>query len=175
DRDISFHWRVFAFSLGAAVLTGIVIGLWPAWRASRADARAALHEGGRSNSDGVDRQRLRRLLVVGQIAGALSLLVVAGLFVRTLSAAQHIDLGFDANNLIPARLDPKQISYNDDQSAEFYKELERRVSAWPEVESVAFAFATPMSHLLAGGAIYLEGQPLDPNAQPPVTFLNHAG
>ena len=173
--DVSFHWRVFAFSLGAAVLTGIVIGLWPAWRASRADARAALHEGGKSNSDGVEKQRLRRLLVVGQIAGALSLLVVAGLFVRTLASAQHIDLGFDADKLITARLDPKQIGYTDDQAVEFYKELERRISAWPDVESVSAAFATPMSHLLAGGPIYLEGQPLDPNAQPPVTFLNHVG
>lgn len=173
--DVSFHWSVFAFSLGAAILTGLAIGLWPAWRASRADARAALHEGGRSNSDGVDRQRLRRLLVVGQIAGALSLLVVAGLFVRTLSSAQHIDLGFDANKIITLRLDPKQISYSDDQTDAFYKELLRRVGAWPDVESAAFAFATPMSHLLAGGAIYLEGQPPDANAQPPVTFLNHVG
>jgi predicted permease len=173
--DVSFHWRVFAFSLGAAILTGILIGLWPAWRASRADARAALHEGGKNNSDGVDRQRLRRLLVVGQISGALSLLVVAGLFVRTLSSAQHVDLGFDADKLITVRLDPKQIGYTDEQTKEFYDELQRRVRRWPDVESVSLAFTTPMSTLIAGGAIYLEGQPLDANTQPPVTFLNHVG
>ena len=141
------------------------IGLWPAWRASRADARAALHDGGKSNSDGVDRQRLRRLLVIGQISGALALLIVAGLFVRTLSSAQRIDLGFDAEHLITVRLDPRQIGYDEDRTNEFYKELQRRVAAWPDVASVAVGFTTPMSYLLGGGAIYIEGQPL-PAVQP---------
>ena len=131
--DVSFDLNVFLFSLGAAVVTGIVIGLWPAWRASRADARAALHDGGKGHSDGVDRQRLRRLLVVGQISGSLALLVVAGLFVRTLTSAQRLDLGFDADRLITMRLDPKQIGYDEDRINEFYKDLQRRVGAWPEV------------------------------------------
>jgi len=173
--DVSFNWTVFLFSLGAAILTGVVIGLWPAWRASRADARAALHDGGKSQSDSPDRQRLRRLLVVGQISGALALLVVAGLFVRTLDAAQQIDLGFDADRLITVRLDPRQIAYTEDQTHEFYKELERRVAAWPDVEAVALAFTTPMSYLIAGGSIYIEGQPPDADTQPPATFLNHVG
>jgi predicted permease len=173
--DVTFDWSVFAFSLGVTILAGVAIGLWPAWRASRADARAALHDGGRSQSDGVDRQRLRRLLVVGQISGALSLLIVAGLFVRTLSSAEHIDLGFDADRLITVRLDPRQIGYGEDRTIEFYKELERRVTRWPEAESVALAFTTPMSHLIAGGSVFIEAQPLEPNAQPPVTFLNYAG
>ncbi len=173
--DVSVNWRVFLFSLGAAVLTGVVIGLWPAWRASRADARAALHEGGRSNSDGVDRQRLRRLLVIGQIAGALALLVVAGLFVRTLASAEHIDLGFDAAHLVTARVDPRQIGYTESQTAEFYKELQRRVAAFPDVASVAVAFTTPMSYLLGGGSIYIEGRPVPADSQPPASFLNFAG
>jgi len=72
--DTSFDLRVFGLSLGTAVLTGIAIGLWPAWRASKADGRAALHDSGWTSSDGGGRQRLRRLLVVGQISGALTLL-----------------------------------------------------------------------------------------------------
>ena len=135
--DTSFDPAVFLFSLAAAVLTGILIGLWPAWRASKADARAALHDGGWTSSEGGGRQRLRRLLVVGQISGALTLLIVAGLFIRTLSSAQDIDLGFDANKLISVRLDPRQLGYDDDRTVEFYKELQRRVAAWTDVESVA--------------------------------------
>jgi predicted permease len=173
--DVTFSWRVFVVSLGAAVLTGVFTGVWPAWRASRADARAALYDGGKSQSGALDRQRLRRLLVVGQIAGALSLLVVAGLFVRTLSSAQHVELGFDAGRLITVRLDPKQIGYSEQQALDFYEELERRVGRWPGVESVALAFTTPMSHLITGGPVFIEGRPLEPNAQPPVTFLNHVG
>jgi putative ABC transport system permease protein len=171
--DTSFDLSVFFFSLGAAIVTGLIIGLWPAWRASRADARAALHDGGKSNSDGVDRQRLRRLLVVGQISGALTLLIVAGLFIRTLTSAQHIDLGFDAEKLISARVDPRQIDYDEDRTVEFYKELQRRVAAWPDVEAVATALASPMSHLIGGGFIYLEGQSVAPTSQPPASFVNH--
>jgi predicted permease len=173
--DTSFDLRVFLFSLGAAVATGVLIGLWPAWRASRADARGALHDGGKGSSDAIDRQRMRRLLVVGQIAGAFALLVVAGLFIRTLTSAEDIDLGFDADKLISVRLDPKQVGYDEDGTNEFYKELQRRIAGWPDVESVSVCLAPPMSHLIAGGGIYIEGRPVPANAQPPASFLNHVG
>jgi predicted permease len=173
--DVGFDWRVFLYSLGAGVLTGTAIGLWPAWRASRADARAALHDGGRGHSDSHDRQRLRRLLVVGQIAGSLALLIVAGLFVRSLVAAQELDLGFDASHLVTVRLDPRQVAYDEARTNEFYQDLIRRVSAWPEVASVSQAFNVPMTYLLGGGAFYIEGQPLPVHGQPPATFLNHVG
>ncbi len=173
--DATFDLRVFLFSLGAAACTGIAVGLWPAWRASRTDARAALHDGGKGQSDSSHRQRLRRLLVVAQISGALALLVVAGLFIRTLTSAERMNLGFDAKHLITVRLDPKQIGYDEDRTVEFYTELQRRVSAWPEVASVAVAFTTPMSYLIGGGAIYIEGQPLSASTQPPASFINHVG
>jgi predicted permease len=173
--DTSFDLRVFLFSFGAAVATGVLIGLWPAWRASRADARGALHDGGKASSDAIDRQRVRRLLVVGQIAGAFALLAVAGLFIRTLTSAKDIDLGFDADKLISVRLDPKQIGYDEDGVNEFYKELQRRIAGWSDVESVSVCLAPPMSHLIAGGGIYIEGRPAPATAQPRASFLNHVG
>jgi len=173
--DAAFDGRVFAYAAAAALVTGALIGLWPAWRASRADARAALHDGGKGQSDGADRQRLRRLLVVGQIAGSLALLIVAGLFVRSLMSAQRIDLGFDADRLLTVRLDPRQIGYDEVRVNEFYRELQRRVEGWPEVESAAIAFTTPMSYLVGGGSIYIEGQDLPASVQPPASFINRAG
>lgn len=173
--NVAFDWNVFAFSFIAAVLTGVLIGLWPAWRASRADARAALHDGGKSNSDGVDRQRLRKILVVAQIAGSLALLIVAGLFVRSLVTAERINVGFDAAHLASVRLDPKQIRYDQGRKEEFFKELLRRVRAWPEVDDAAYAFSMPMSYLAGGGTVYVEGEPLPADSQPPATFLNRAG
>jgi predicted permease len=173
--DTSFDLRVFLFSLGAAAITGVAIGLWPAWRASRADARAALHDGGRSQSDSVDRQRLRRVLVVGQISGALTLLVVAGLFIRTLTAAQDIELGFDAGQIISVRLDPKQLAYDEDRINGFYRELQRRVAAWSDVEAVSVCLAPPMSYIIGGGSIYIESQPVAADSQPPASFINHVG
>jgi putative ABC transport system permease protein len=173
--DATFDLRVFLFALAAALATGVAVGMWPAWRASRADARAALHDGGKGHSDGSHRQRLRRVLVVAQISGALALLGVAGLFIRTLASAQRVNLGFDAQHLITVRLDPKQIGYNEDRTIEFYTELQRRIAAWPDVAGVAVAFTTPMSYLIGGGSIYIEGQPTTESAQPPASFMNHVG
>ncbi|TAK16531.1 MAG: ABC transporter permease [Acidobacteria bacterium] len=170
--DVTFDWSVFLFSFVAAVLTGAVIGLWPAWRASRADARAALHDGGKSGSDGADRQRIRRLLVVGQIAGSLALLIVAGLFVRSLIAAERTDLGFDVDHIVSVRFDTRQAGYSPGRTQELFKELERRVSAWPDVASASYAFSMPMSYLVGGGSVYVEGQPLTAGEQPPAAFLN---
>jgi predicted permease len=173
--DAAFDIKVFFFSLAAAVCTGVAVGVWPAWRASRADARAALHDGGKGQSDSSNRQRVRRVLVVAQISGALALLIVAGLFIRTLKSAEGMDLRFDAKHLITVRLDPKQIGYDEDRTNEFYKELQRRVATWPDVAAVAVAFTTPMSYLIAGGPIYVEGQPVPASAQPPASFMNHVG
>jgi predicted permease len=174
NLDASFDIKVFLFSLGVAVCTGVAIGLWPAWRASRADARAALHDGAGGQSDSSHRQRVRRLLVVVQISGALALLVVAALFIRTLTSAERVDLGFDAKHLITVRLDPKQIGYDEERTNDFYRELQRRVAAWPDVAGVAVAFTTPMSYLIGGGSIYIEGRPASAS-QPPASFINHVG
>jgi predicted permease len=172
---VPFDMRVFLYGLAATTVAGIAISLWPAWRASRADARGALHDGGRSQSDGRDRQRLRSMLVVGQIAGSLALLIVAALFAETLAAAKNIDLGFDADHLITARVDVRQIGYDEAQGDAFYEELLRRVRSWGEVASASIGFSVPMSYLVGGGALYLEGQPPAAGTQPPAVFLNHAG
>ena len=159
----------------ATTVTGIAISLWPAWRASRADARGALHDGGRSQSDSRDRQRLRSVLVVGQVAGSLALLTVAALFAQTLAAAKNIDLGFDADHLVTVRLDARQVGYDDERAEAFYDELLRRVRSWGDVASASLAFNVPMNYLANGGTLHIEGLPTPPGAQPPASFLNHVG
>jgi len=172
---VPFDMSVFMYALSATMVTGIAISVWPAWRASRADARGALHDGGRSQSDGRDRQRLRGALVVGQIAGSLALLTVAALFAQTLAAAKNIDLGFDADHLITVRLDARQVGYDEARTDAFYDELLQRVRSWGDVASASIAFTTPMSYLAGGGTIHIEGQSPPAGTQPPATFLNHAG
>ena len=173
--DTAFDYRVFVFSFAAALVTGVAIGVWTAWRVSRADAREALQDGGKGGSEGIDRQRVRRGLVVAQIAGSLALLVAASLFVRTLVSAERIDLGFDVSHLITVRLDPRHIGYDDTRTTEFFDDLQRRVGAWSEVRSVAMATTTPMSYLVGGGSLYIEGAPLPASGQPPASFVNRAG
>src|SRR6185369_16111308 len=170
--DVSFDWRVFSYALAAALLAGCLIGIWPALQASRADAGAALHDGSRSNSGGPQRQRIRGFLVAGQVAGSLVLLVAAGLFVRSLQAAQGLNLGFEPDHLLNARMNPDWIGYDKQHAKDFYQELERRVRAWPEVRSASLAFSVPMGLIGAGDNVYPEGRSENPQEQPPMIGFN---
>jgi len=165
--DTSFDWRVFAYALGAAVLTGILVGAWPAFRAGRADVSAMLHEAGRGGSGGVGRHRVRSVLVVAQVAGSLTLLIVAGLFVRSLERAEHMDLGFDPDHVLNVMLDPHQIGYDEARSRAFSRELEDRVRALSGVQSASLALTVPLGLPSSDGPIYVEGQPLPPGREAP--------
>jgi predicted permease len=170
--DVTFDWRVFTYALTAAILAGGLIGLWPALRVSRAEPGAALHDGSRSNSSGPQRQRIRSLLVAGQVAGSLVLLVAAGLFVRSLQSAQHLDLGYAPDHLLNARMNPQWVGYDKQRTVDFYRELERRVKAWPEVQSAGLAFSAPLGLIGSGETVYIEGRAVDPNEQPPSVGYN---
>lgn len=148
NLDFHFDWRVFAYATAVAVLTGGLMGVVPAFRASRAQVTGVLHDGGHGSSAGGGRQRLRSILAIAQVAGSLVLLVVAGLLVRSLQRAQSTDLGFDAENVLIARLDPSQIGYTLDRANEFYDELERKLNALPGVEATAMAFSVPMGYIM---------------------------
>jgi predicted permease len=173
--DVSFDWHVFAYAFGAALVSGIVIGLWPAWRSSRADVHGLLQEGGRSDTSGARRQRFRNFLVAAQVAGSLILLVIAGLLVRSLQHAGSIHLGFDPERVLNVTVDPHQIGYDEKQEREFYRQLEARVRALPGVQSVSLAFGTPMGHLniVNGGAVSIEGHPIPAGQEAPTVFFNN--
>ena len=156
--DFEFDRRVFAFTLLTAVATGLVAGVLPAIRASRADVTDLLGDGGRLGSAGASRQRVRSLLVVCQVAGSVALLVVAGLIVRSLQGIQRLDVGFDAEQVITLRLDTTHAGYDTNRSAAFYDDLIQRIEEWPGVESVSTSFTLPLSYLLAGAAAHPEGQ-----------------
>jgi predicted permease len=172
--DFSFDWHVFAYSLAAALFAGVFVGLWPAFRASRADLNSILQEGGRSAPAGPGRHRLRSALVVAQVAGSLLLLVITGLFVRSLRHAETMYLGFDPDHLLNVSVDPHGIGYDQARTEEFYRQLEAKARALPGVQSVSLAFGVPMgnTNIVNVGAVTIEGQPLRPNQQPPSLFFN---
>ena len=91
--DFGFDWRIFAYAFSAALATGLVVGIVPAIRASRGDLSSVLHSGGRGIIG--SKQYLRNILVVAQVGGSLMLLIIAGLFMRSLGAARNTKLGFD--------------------------------------------------------------------------------
>jgi predicted permease len=156
NLDFSYDWRVFLYAIAISGTAGLLIGVVPALRASRADVKALLHDGGHG-STGASRQRLRSAMVVAQVAGSLVLLIVAGLCVRSLQRAQQVDLGFTAANIMTARLDPRQIGYDITRTVAFYDELERRLAGLPGVDSVGMSFSVPTGYIIDGAPIAKEG------------------
>ncbi len=160
NLDFHYDWRVFGYAALMALGTGVVMGVVPALRASRVRIAGFLHDGGHGGSAGMARQRLRSGLVVAQVAGSLVLLVVAGLFVRSLQRAQWVDLGFDPSHVLNVRLDPHQLGYTLDRSDTFYEELDRRIRRIPGVETVSMAFSIPLGYIFEACLIAPEGQPI---------------
>ena len=168
--DFSFDWRVFAYAAGVAILAGFMVGVAPALRASRVSPSNALHGGGRSIAGGG--HRLRNILVVAQVAGSIVLLIVAGLFTRSLQRAQHMDLGFNPARVLNVTMDPHEAGFNEAQGREFYKNLLPRVRALPGVQSASLAFSFPTGQFTDFDAVYVEGHFPRAGEAPPTIAVN---
>jgi predicted permease len=142
--DFGFDWRVFAVVAGCVVAAALASGLVPALRAARTDPIAGLRDG--RAPAGAGRQGLRDLLVIGQVAGCTVLLVVAGLFARSLHAARGMDLGFRPDGIVDAAVDVAQIGLDETRGRAFQEALAQRVRALPGVEAVATAYSVPLGY-----------------------------
>jgi predicted permease len=143
--DFAIDARVLAFSLALSFVTGIVFGVAPALKASSPGLVPALKN---SSSDGdgrAGRFSLSRMLVVGEVALSLLILVVAGLFVRSLQSAREIDPGFDAGKLISAPLNINLLRYTRVQGRAFYRDVVERVKGLPGVEAASVARVAVMT------------------------------
>lgn len=152
--DLHFDWRIFGFAFAVTLMTGVAVGIIPALRASKINLNLVLHDGNRTVSR---RQRLRNVLVAAQVAGALTLLIVAGLFVRSLRGVERADLGFNPGRVTNFTLDSNQIGYPDERGQKFFQQLLERVRVLPGVESASLAAAVPMGDTEVGGAIDVPG------------------
>jgi predicted permease len=142
--DTTPDWRILAFTLGVSLLTAIVFGLAPAIQATRPQLFPALkEEKGSTGSRG--KFRLRRGLVVAQVALSLLLLIGAGLFVRSLQNLKTLDAGFRAGNVLVVDFDPSRNGYKGQRLRDYYEGLRRRVETLPGVNTVALARLTPLS------------------------------
>ena len=143
--DFGFDWRVFSFGLAIALLTGLLVGLAPAWRAARSDFNTVLHEGSRGIL-GSGKSKVRNVLVVAQVAVSLMLLVVAGLFVRSSQNAEHTYLGFDPHNVLNVTMETRTIGFDQPRTEQFFREMRDRVRVLPGVESASLAASVPMGY-----------------------------
>jgi putative ABC transport system permease protein len=168
----TLDWRVLTFAATSALLTGIVVGMLPALRASSGDVNSLLHEGGQRNSYGIHHPGFRNFLIIAQVAGSFTLLVAAGLFVRSLEKAQTFDLGFDPSQVLNVIMDPHELGYDQTHTIAFYREVESRVRALPGVESATLATYLPMGGWPRKAPVYLETQPIPEGQQAPTVLSN---
>jgi len=148
--------RVYVYALASVLVTAVVVGLIPALRVARYDVNSVLREGGRTASEGRRRHIARNSLVVAQLAGSLLLMIVAGLFVRSLDKAQQMYLGFDPNHVLNFSLDVQQLGYDKTRGEEFYRQVDERIRAIPGVVSVAQAFVVPLGVVSADDPVTVE-------------------
>ena len=161
-QDLTLDRTVLLFTFGIALATGVIFGLAPAVRAARVDLNTSMKEGGRNTQGdgglGTSRFRLRSLLVVGEIAVSLMLVVGAGLLVRSFIRLQDVPPGFEPGRVVSLRLGPGARAFSDRAAAiEYYRELGARLSSVPGVVSRGAVSSLPFTSSVGWGSINVEG------------------
>lgn len=149
-------WPVLAFAIALSLLTGLAMGLYPAWQSSRADLVDGLKEGGRGSSGSVKQQRFRKILVGGQVALSVTLLAGAALLIASFVRLSRQDLGFRPQNLWVGFVTLPAAAYPDVPTrARFAQQLETALRSVPGFEQVTLSGDIP----LAGGGRTLYARP----------------
>jgi putative ABC transport system permease protein len=163
-REVSIDRTVALFAVGLSLASGVIFGLAPA--ASAANPADALTGAGRTSAAG----RLRPVLVAAEVALAVVLLAGAGLLMRSFDRLLQVDSGFEGDRIITARLFLPRATHPPAAAVRHYSEMIGRVSALPDVESVAAVSHFPFSGLAAGAAFEIVGRPAEPGRGPVAEF-----
>jgi len=161
-EDIGINGSVMAFTFGVSLVTGILFGLAPVWRALKVDLNTSLKAGGRAGqADGgilVRRHRLRGLLVISELALSLMLLIGAGLLVRSFVRLEAVPPGFSPDHVLTMLVSIDGPKYQErKQRAAFFHEVERRISVLPGVVAQGQVEPLPMTGGVGWGSINVEG------------------
>jgi len=158
--EIGINVTVLCFAAGISILTGIVFGMVPALQATRTDLTESLKEAGKGFAGGGPANRLRSVLVVSEVAFALTLLVGAGLLLKSFSKLQGVGLGFRSKGIVTFDVQLPDSKYkNEGQIANFYYQTLAGLKAIPGVEDAAATFSLPLSGNGALLLFYGEGRP----------------
>jgi putative ABC transport system permease protein len=142
------------------VIAGLTFGLVPALRATGGSLDRALREGGRGGSDGPSRGRLRNGIVIGELALSVTLMIGAGLLVKSYRAIASTKLGFEQQGIMSFRISLPAAKYNGSaKRVVFYEELQRRLESLPQAASVGLAQGTPFSGWNVQAGMMVEGRP----------------
>ncbi|MDX1384789.1 MAG: ADOP family duplicated permease, partial [Thermoanaerobaculia bacterium] len=164
-RPFEFHLQpsVVAFAAVLALGTGVLFGLFPALHNTRVDLSSALK--GQSGRGGTGRaaSRFRTTLVVAQIALSTTLLVSAGLFLRSLDRVSRVDLGLDADNVVTFSVSPQRNGYSDEHTRRLLERTEQELAALPGVTGVTSALVPVVGGSSWGRGVRVQGFATDPD------------
>jgi predicted permease len=155
--DVRPDLRVLLFTVAVCLATGIVFGLAPAWRSAQVNVAGTLKEAGRGLTGSAGRMSLGKLLVVGQIAISVMLLIGAGWFVRTLSNLQSVNLGYPRERLVLVDIDLLSAGYSGERLPVTYNELRDRLARIPGVRAISYSENGLFSGSESGDRISVEG------------------
>ncbi len=169
--EISLDPIVLAFTAGLALLTGLAMGIVPAWQAAGPDVNEALKSGARGSSGSVQENRFRHGLLVGEIALSLVLLVSASLLLASFSRLQAVAPGFNADGVFVGGLNPPPAKYGPAPAlAEYYRRVLERVATLPGVKSAALNDALPLSGNNSQAPVAVVGRPIPPLSEQPLAL-----
>ena len=155
--DVQYDWRLVSYAIGVTLATGVLTGVWPALRALGIEPPTAIKEH-ETRLTGWRRSRAQQLLVAGQVALSLALIVAAALFARTMINLRAVDLGFDSSGVLTMSLDPG-LSREAGTGAreQLWTRWLERVRALPGVRSASLSVLTPLSGRNTGAMISVPG------------------
>lgn len=158
--DLNPDAKILAFTAGISVLTGILFGLAPAFRASRVDLNSILKSTSRnaSSSAGPGRLPIGKILVVAQVALSMLLLVVAALFVRSFRNLSEVQLGYDRDHLLQFRINPMANGYSKAEIPALYEQVLQRIRAIPGVRGATLSDFGLMGWADSSSPVTVEGQ-----------------
>ena len=168
-QETHLDFTALAFTAAIALGTGLLVGIWPAWRVSRTAAMAtALHEGSaRGGTGGAAQQRTRAGLVVAQVALAMVLLTCAALTLKSFWRLQNLPLGFRPDGLLMMSISLPEANYPPEKISPFYTGLLERVRALPGVVSASLGGNVPFDGSEWSSDFHLTGTPPYPPGQEP--------
>ncbi len=145
-NEIGMDWRVFGFTLGASLFTGLLFGFAPALHISRVDVQDAMKDSSRGTSAGARNTRLRHALIVAEVALSVVLLAGAGLLFRSFIRLHAVEAGFTPEQVLTAKLSPAGPKFqNDPDYIAFYDQVLDRTRAIPGVQSAGIINTLPLS------------------------------
>jgi predicted permease len=153
--DLNVNWRVLTFTLAVSLLTGVLFGLAPAWRATNLDLTTSLKQSRRTTGAV---SRLSKGLIVAQVALSLLLLATAGLYLRSLYNLHRVNVGFNQENLLVFKLQPEQGGYKDERLAQFYQQLFAKLDNLRGVRAATFGYVPLIARENSTSGILLPGE-----------------